>query len=381
MGVHSTISGESALHSAGDGAWIMMKCAKTLGGKCDLKFSADETVFRFRCPAAPYKEDLMATKNQSIFNSAKFELPKNIYGIAIDDSKIQRKLLARYLTYAGIPKDRVQIYGEDGTQIRNFSDLIVAFVDEHPDDYFLLIVDENLDVDDSHITISGSQMVSKIRARLLPDQERRILALIRSANDSATDVAIYNSRAHGYLPKSPIKQGNGVLGQIAPPWLERFYTPIDRCTAGKGGTGEGATKNSNIPGRPSQELQQHQQNVAMDLPKPASSGSLEDIVMLTEKELVKDIDAINLFIDQKHSYLQEFWPLIYEKLHALKGDLQTINNDERLSGAILTLRAMRGQTLPEDFVQKWNTLRASIVSTLCPTAIPTNGVEAGGSAK
>ena len=310
-------------------------------------------------------------KNQSMFNSAEFELPKNIYGIAIDDSKIQRKLLARYLTYAGIPKDRVQIYGEDGTQIRNFADLIVTFVDEHPDDYFLLIVDENLDVDESQITISGSQMVSKIRARLLPDQERRILALIRSANDSANDVAIYNSRAHGYLPKSPIKQGTGVLGQIAPPWLERFYTPIDRCTAGKGGAGEGS--------------KQCQQNAALGLPKPASSGSLElkedDIVMLTVKELAKDIDAINLFIDQKRSYLQEFWPLIYEKLHALKGDLQTINNDERLSGAISTLRDMRGQTLPEDFVQKWDILRTLIVSTLCPTEIPINDVEAGGSAQ
>jgi len=246
---------------------------------------------------------------------------------------------------------------------------LLVYQDEHPDDYFLLIVDENLDVDESHITISGSQMVSKIRARLLPDQERRILALIRSANDSANDVAIYNSRAHGYLPKAPIKQGPGVLGQIAPPWLDRFYTPIDRCTAGKGEAGEGSTTNSKT----------------LALSKSASFGSLElkedEIVTLTVNELVKDIDAINLFIDKKRSYLAEFWPLIYEKLHALQGDLQTINNDERLSGAISTLRAMRGQTLPEGFVQEWDILRTLIASILYPTAITTDGVETGGSAK
>ena len=89
------------------------------------------------------------------------------------------------------------------------------------DDYFVLIADENLDVaDDSmstHVTISGSMCIENIRHRLLPDQERRMLALVRSANDSSRDIAIYNSRAHGFLPKAPI-QRQRVLEMLAPAW-------------------------------------------------------------------------------------------------------------------------------------------------------------------
>jgi len=42
LSVHSTLDGNShasASHSAGDGAWIMRKCAKTLGGECNIKVS------------------------------------------------------------------------------------------------------------------------------------------------------------------------------------------------------------------------------------------------------------------------------------------------------------------------------------------------------
>ena len=67
-----------------------------------------------------------------------------------------------------------------------------------------MIADENLDIVDEatkHKTVSGSHLVEVIRARLLPEQERCLLSLIRSANDSASDIAIYKSRAHGFLPK------------------------------------------------------------------------------------------------------------------------------------------------------------------------------------
>ena len=77
-------------------------------------------------------------------------------------------------------------------------------------------------------TILGSQLVSEIRKRLLPDQERRILALIRSANDSANDIAIYNLRMHGYLPKSPLNGLVSVKEQLAPLWLSRYSQNIDR---------------------------------------------------------------------------------------------------------------------------------------------------------
>jgi len=78
---------------------------------------------------------------------------------------------------------------------------------ENMGDHILLIADENLDIVDEAAkrkTISGSHLVENIRHRLLPEQERRLFSLIRSANDSASDIAIYKSRAHGFLPKGMI---------------------------------------------------------------------------------------------------------------------------------------------------------------------------------
>ena len=62
--------------------------------------------------------------------------------------------------------------------------------------FVILLVDENLDIVDEatnkHDTISGSQCVENIRRRLSPEIERRMFALIRSANDSSSDIAIYS---------------------------------------------------------------------------------------------------------------------------------------------------------------------------------------------
>lgn len=89
-----------------------------------------------------------------------------------------------------------------------FVDNVVNFMEENIGDHILLIADENLDIVDEaakHTTVSGSHLVEMIRARILPEQERFLFSLIRSANDSASDIAIYNSRAHGFLPKGKEK--------------------------------------------------------------------------------------------------------------------------------------------------------------------------------
>lgn len=96
----------------------------------------------------------------------------------------------------------------------------------HPNDHFLLIVDENLDVemddvDLKHSCVSGSLLVQKLRYRLLPEQERQVMALIRSANDSSHDIAIYKSRSHGFIPKAPIKKDK-ISAILAPIWHDRY---------------------------------------------------------------------------------------------------------------------------------------------------------------
>ena len=67
----------------------------------------------------------------------------------------------------------------------------------------LAIVDENLELDDASVTISGSHAIARAREKLTRAEEARLLVLIRSANDSAHDVAMYRERAHGFLSKAP----------------------------------------------------------------------------------------------------------------------------------------------------------------------------------
>ncbi len=137
------------------------------------------------CPVKQFNAKLIDTSAYE-----RFELPKNLYAIAIDDSKIQRKLLSRFFMFAGIPADRIHIMGATCSEITGFVDWAVDFVDSHPYDLFLFLVDENLDLHDDQAgtkqtTVSGSAAVAEMRSRLLPDQERNVLTLIRSANDSA----------------------------------------------------------------------------------------------------------------------------------------------------------------------------------------------------
>jgi hypothetical protein len=90
-------------------------------------------------------------------------------------------------------------------------------------------VDENLDygigsvVEGEDIALSGSLIVQRILQGMSPEQESRILALVRSANDSTTDVACYIERTHGFFPKAPM-QKDRVREIIAPLWAGKFMS-------------------------------------------------------------------------------------------------------------------------------------------------------------
>lgn len=163
-----------------------------------------------------------------------FRIPTNTFALAIDDSKIQRKLLMKFFTFMGVPPENSIICGESVAEIKGFVDMAVKLMHEHATDYgmFLfffsllslwirnslifcnvpllsftvfMIVDENLDVVDEcgkSISVSGSQCVEQIRQKLPPELEKRMLALVRSANDSKGDIGLYHKRAHGFLPKA-----------------------------------------------------------------------------------------------------------------------------------------------------------------------------------
>eukprot|EP00978_Attheya_sp_CCMP212_P038104 scaffold185564_cov50-Attheya_sp.AAC.1 len=308
----------------------MLKCAKTLGGECDIHFEPTRTVFTLRCPMIAY-DDAVNSSNSRLDPSL-FTLPSNTWGVAIDDSKIQRKLMRRFLQHCGIDKSRSIILGKDAAEIEAFGDFVVQLVAQHPADYIFIVADENLDVVEGstrHVTISGSLCIEQIRKRLSPEQENRVLAVVRSANDSSNDVALYNSRSHGFLPKAPISRDR-VLQCVAPLWQQRFKTII---TSSEGLLDTGAHSNmSNF----------HEEFVA---------------------ELINTIQSIDALYENE-ALLPEQWVNIWEKLHALKGDMLSFMDVSNVTRIVNSISSLRGPEVPHDFSSKWATLKSDIKSVI-----------------
>ena len=112
--------------SAGDGAWIMQKCAKTMGGSCSITFEEDHTIFSFVTSAEP----LMVSQTT---DTKDFVVPETTIGVAIDDSKIQRKLMSKILGYLGIANEKTFILGESPTEILQLNDFILDLLTEFPE--------------------------------------------------------------------------------------------------------------------------------------------------------------------------------------------------------------------------------------------------------
>jgi hypothetical protein len=318
-------------NSSGDGAWIIKKCSKIMNGDVNLTFEERRTIFSFWCPAK-----IVNKTKQNIQPLELTRLPPNTWGIVIDDSGIQRKLMDRFLKIAGIEKDRRIILGKNAEEIYNFSETVVDVLRSNPNDKVLLIADENLDVVDGaakHSTVSGSLSVEKMLQRLLPEYEQRILALVRSANDSSAELSTYLSRAHGYLLKAPIDK-DGVMGAIKPWWFQRFASTNDRYEGQPSGFDE-STSSCDSDGY----------------------DPFHDII-----QVIEVIDALCKVGALKS--LKNRWRSIQEKLLALKGDLKsTISSTEgveRLDAVIAKIDYLRLGDFPKDLRERWASLQTEL---------------------
>ena len=256
----------------------------------------------------------------------RFRIPDNTWGIAIDDSKIQRKLLERFLQYAGVRKDQIIVLGKDTTEIEGFVDFVSDFLDQHPNEHIFIIADENLDVvldDAHHTTVSGSLCIESIRKRVLPDQERRMLALVRSANDSANDVAIYNSRAHGFLPKAPL-QRDKIPAMISPLWEKRYPKSLAKSLYESKGSDEDV------------------------------DDGYESEIIISRSDLRQSVIGIERIVaGLEEEDLRRRWGMIWEKLHALKGDMLTYDSGNEVRQVVYQINSLRGRSLPPNFLKRW----------------------------
>jgi hypothetical protein len=196
--LHKDVNSQASYISSGDGAWIMQKCAKTMGGKCEIAFRETETVFTFTCPAEPLRVvELPDTQD--------FQVPPDTWGIAVDDSRIQRKLMSRILGHVGLEEDKRVILGATPSEVYDLEIVIRDVMKKkEPDSKIFVLVDENLDFCECEcepVVLSGSLIMMDILARMTPEEEAQLFVLVRSANDSRDDVALYTSRCHGFFPK------------------------------------------------------------------------------------------------------------------------------------------------------------------------------------
>ena len=309
-------------HSAGDGAWIIRKCANILGGKADILFEDDRTIFWFQAPIKP--------GSPLLIDVDEFRLPPDVCGIGIDASTIQRKLLRVLFEQVGIPESRQVILGQNTEEIVGFVDFVVDFINSHPNGRFFIVADENFEIADSssHDHISGSECIKLIRNAINPGQEMRLLALVRSANDSPQDLAMYCSKAHGVMPKVPLR-GRSVRETVYNLWKQRF---LDE---------EGET-----------------------LSPISSIGSISESTAVSTVELMAEVEKIdNVCVENPHNPQFDQWHLLWDKLHQLKGDLKTANDEDRLTEAIDLIEALRDGNKPAaDFMPIWLRIRSDIVS-------------------
>eukprot|EP00304_Pavlova_gyrans_P016369 CAMPEP_0206033094 /NCGR_PEP_ID=MMETSP1466-20131121/393_1 /ASSEMBLY_ACC=CAM_ASM_001126 /TAXON_ID=44452 /ORGANISM="Pavlova gyrans, Strain CCMP608" /LENGTH=1216 /DNA_ID=CAMNT_0053407257 /DNA_START=46 /DNA_END=3696 /DNA_ORIENTATION=+ len=198
--------------SAGDGAWIMAQCAEALGGTCRIQVAETETVFELVCPAPVYvgTEDVLW-----------FVMPPTARAIAVDDTPVQRRILAAMFDLLGMPAERTMVLGDSTEELESFGERVASEVRAHPESRFLVIADENLDVDGGARTVSGSLQLQEALQALSKEDAARVLALVRSANDSDKDRARYVQRCHGVVTKDPLTR-EGALRAIVPQWMSRF---------------------------------------------------------------------------------------------------------------------------------------------------------------
>jgi hypothetical protein len=78
----------------------------------DIKFEKTRTVFTFSCAAAPVfiPEKTKNISFQPTMQSEEFAIPPGTWGVVIDDSRIQRKVLGTFMQLIGIDKSRQVSY-------------------------------------------------------------------------------------------------------------------------------------------------------------------------------------------------------------------------------------------------------------------------------
>jgi len=366
--------------SNGDGAWIVQNCARVVDGNCTLQFTPKQTIFTFSCSVSGYffehstarsssssadsnrgreRSNSPTAKNsprqQELQKPKEFQVPPGTWGIAIDDSTVQRKLLKVYFKMVGVKESRRIILGKDAEEIFGFCETVEKIVQENPTRKILIVADENLDVVEGGAqigTVSGSESVQKILNKLDPSLADRLLCLVRSANDSDADLSLYKLRAHGYLLKQPMKRDD--VTKTLQQWWEARFPPGDESKEEEKAVYESSDSDGENSSRPDSGGGRRD-SMSVD-------SQEEDMCVPSEDDIRNAMAMIDSLFDmaiQSRSSKPVFWPALQDRLFALKGDLKSLDlntedPEERLENLI------KNNEWPDHSLREWLDLRKQI---------------------
>ena len=177
-------------------------------------------------------------------------------------------------------------------------------------------MDENLEyfTDTFHTKLSGSKCLENSLRKLPAYMEARILALVRSANDSVDDVATYKARTHGFFPKASMHQ-NRVRELLAPMWTERFTecSETETATTPKSDEG-GASSDANCELNKFADIddEEDNQDVFSEHSEEKLAGdSNEDLI--TKEEVLASLEKVASLLE---SDSKVSWMPLWGALHA-----------------------------------------------------------------
>ena len=338
--VHSSSDDEAMNHvSSGDGAWIMQKCAKTLGGNCTIRFDPNQTVFSFRCKAEAYRHPWQSNEE--------FQVPPGTWGLAYDDTSIQRKLMQRIMKYAGVDESKTIVKGQSASDIHELDRLMLNILSHDNTSKLLVLMDENLDYQCDGVSqrLSGSKFAERALGRLAADQQARMIVLVRSANDSDDDIATYKRRTHGFFPKASMHKER-VRELLASAWLKRFPDA-------KGRVPETVTDASSVA------VSEIDDTSAAGFMKQSRRSS--DSTTTLRTELLAAIHNVDCVVERG---LDKDWLSIWSALHALKGDLSVVDDNNTVVECIKMLSDLRGGGQPKNFQDTWARIRKQLVEEI-----------------
>jgi len=322
--------------SKGDGGWIMKRCAECMQGECSIRFEPERTVFELTCPApARFDEAFLEDADLSV----------DVWAVGVEDCEFQRMKLAEIFDKLRIPRARVTILGESDEELKSIgSTLSILFARLPPYARVLFVVDENLDLKwPSTETISGSYMAHCVRKELPLEADARLLALVRSSNDSESDLKLYLDRTHGFLNKAPAEPERIAILRM---WIQRFgfksATPI---------------------------RQKDKDSKAIAMPAPSKTEPNNNAVAASE------IQRLMRLLDKSMHEMP--WSELWRWLHRVKG-IVGVTRPSNAAGTDLANRLIhviestRGDDRPVDFVAIWEEIKGMLDDYVRTELMPQN---------